>query len=101
MLEHHDIYEIKVKGHLDNRWAQRFEGLAMTLLPGGETLLSGPLPDQAALHSVLSRIRDLGVPLLLVRQVPPEQAAPQPDEMPRKNGSRQEELPEGSIGERR
>lgn len=63
-MEH---YEIVVKGHLDNRWTRRFEGLAITLLPGGETVLAGPLADQAALHGVLAIIRDLGLPLLSVR----------------------------------
>lgn len=58
-----------VKGHLENRWARRFEGLAITLLPGGETALTGPLADQAALHGVLATIRDLGLPLLSVHRI--------------------------------
>jgi hypothetical protein len=62
-------YEIVLKGHLDNRWARRFEGLAITLLPGGETILAGPLADQAALHGVLAAIRDLGMPLLSVHRI--------------------------------
>lgn len=68
------FYEIRFKGHLDGRRAQMFEGLAMVQEPGGETVLTGPVSDQAALHGVLERIRDLGVPLLLVRQLPPEEA---------------------------
>lgn len=62
-------YEIRVKGHLDSRWAPYFEGMDLSLLPNGETLLSGPLADQAALHCVLTRIRDLGLPLLLVTRL--------------------------------
>jgi hypothetical protein len=61
-----DHYEIRIKGHLDSRRAQCFEGLTMTRLPDGETVLSGPIVDQAALHGVLSKIRDLGLPLLSV-----------------------------------
>lgn len=59
-------YEILVESHLDKHWLRLFEGLEMIHLPEGQTLLSGYLPDQAALHAVLSRIRDLGVSLLNV-----------------------------------
>jgi hypothetical protein len=62
-------YEIRVKGHLDGRWSEWFEGLKITNLESGEALLSGEIVDQAALHGVLSRIRDLNVPLLAVRTV--------------------------------
>ena len=65
------VYEIRLRGHLDERRAWQFEGLTMTLLPEGETLLCGPLLDQAALHGILSRIRDMGVPLIYVRRVEP------------------------------
>jgi hypothetical protein len=61
-------YEIIVKGHLDGRWARQFAGLTMTALPGEQTLLAGPLPDQPALHGVLARIRDLGLTLVSVAQ---------------------------------
>lgn len=61
-------YEIRLKGHLDNRWADWFEGLTITLEDNGETLLSGPVVDQAALHGLLRKIRDLGMPLISVKR---------------------------------
>ena len=67
-------YEIRLKGHLDNRWADWFEGLTITLEDNGDTLLSGPVVDQAALHGLLRKVRDLGLPLVAVIQVEPEQA---------------------------
>jgi hypothetical protein len=61
-------YEIRVKGELDARWQIWFDG--MTITPGGgETIISGTVADQAALHSLLLRIRDLGLPLIAVNQV--------------------------------
>ena len=63
MPEH---YEIKIRGHLDPRWSSWFSGLKLTPLDGDETLLSGPLPDQAALHGLLERIRDLNLTLISV-----------------------------------
>ena len=61
-----EYYEIKVKGHLDQHWSEAFAGLDLTYLEGDETLLSGLLPDQGALHGVLERIRDLNIPLMSV-----------------------------------
>jgi len=61
-----EYYEFKVKGHLDQVWSKWFSGLTLTRLPGNETLLSGQLPDQAALHGVLERIRDLNMILISV-----------------------------------
>jgi hypothetical protein len=67
-------YEIRLKGHLDARWAARFEGLTITRDDNGTTRLTGPIVDQAALHGVLKRVRDLGTPLLSVTRVEPAQA---------------------------
>ena len=61
-----DLYEIRVKGHLDARWANRFEGLTITLEENGDTLLTGPVIDQAALHGLLKKVRDLGLSLVSV-----------------------------------
>ena len=62
-------YEIRLKGHLEARWSNRFEGLAITLEEDGNTLLSGAVADQAALHGLLKKVRDLGMPLVSVVQV--------------------------------
>ncbi|MGE0601483.1 MAG: hypothetical protein AB7J35_18710 [Dehalococcoidia bacterium] len=64
-------YQVRVRGHLESRWAKQFEGLALTLEPAGITLIEGSLEDQAALHSVLRRIRDLGLELVSVSRGPP------------------------------
>ena len=61
-----DYYEIKIKGHLDSYWSDWFAGLTLTHLEGDETLLSGSLPDQAALHGLLERVRDLNLTLISV-----------------------------------
>lgn len=62
-------YEIRIKGHLDKSWADWFDGLTIRHEASGETLLTGSLPDQAALHGVLNRLRDLGVQLISVNPV--------------------------------
>jgi hypothetical protein len=65
------IYEIRIKGHLDDRWAAWFEGLTITLEDNGDTLLTGPVIDQAALHGLLKKVRDLGMPLVSVCPIRP------------------------------
>ena len=65
-------YEIRVKGRLDNRWAAWFNGLSLTHDTDGTTLIRGSLPDQAALHGLLNKLRDLGLPLVSVVQVDPD-----------------------------
>jgi hypothetical protein len=75
-------YEIRFKGHLSPYRAQMFEGLEMVQGPGGETVLTGPVIDQAALHGILNRIRDLGVPLLSVKQLSAEEASAGRDAVP-------------------
>lgn len=68
------LYEIRIKGHLDNRWADWFEGLTITLEDDGDTLLIGRVSDQAALHGLLKKVRDLGLPLVSVSPIEPSQA---------------------------
>jgi len=65
------IYQITIKGHLSHQWADWFEGLTITLEEDGNTLLNGPVIDQSALHGILKKIRDLGMPLLSVNSVGP------------------------------
>jgi hypothetical protein len=65
------IYQIRIKGHLGPRWSEWFEGLTITPEEGGETLLTGPVVDQAALHGVLRKVRDLGMPLISAIRVEP------------------------------
>ena len=63
------IYHIRVKGILDEKWSDWFDGFTITPQADDETLLVGSVPDQAALHGLLTKIRDLGLPLLLVQRV--------------------------------
>ena len=68
------IYQIRLRGHLGARWTGWFEGLTVSLEPGGDTLLTGPVPDQAALYGLLRKVRDLGLPLLALVCTNPEEA---------------------------
>lgn len=83
MVESRDdraIYRICVEGHLDSRWSEWFDGLALACEPDGTTTLIGPVADQAALHGLLERIRDLGLGLLSVNRVESgEPSRPDPD----------------------
>jgi hypothetical protein len=67
-------YQFRVKGHLGPQWQDWFEGLTITLEDNGDTLLTGPVVDQAALHGLLKKVRDLGLPLVSVCPVGPGQA---------------------------
>ena len=66
-------YEIRLKGHLDSRWTAWFDGLSLTNESDGTTVIHGPVADQAALHGLLQKVRDLGLPLVSVTQVRPGQ----------------------------
>ena len=63
------VYQIRVKGVLDNRWSEWFGGLKMAPQANGETLMTGPVADEAELHGLLNKIRDMGLPLLSVNRV--------------------------------
>ena len=67
-------YEIRLQGRLDPRWSSWFDGMSLTTGPDGITLLEGRVVDQAALHGVLTRLRDLGLPLISVARIEPEPA---------------------------
>lgn len=65
-----NLYQIRLKGHLGPEWANWFEGFTIDRQAGGDTLLTGPVADQSALHGLLKKVRDLGLPLLSVNPVP-------------------------------
>ncbi len=67
-------YEIRVKGHLDSRWSAWFDGLSLSNDIDGTTVIHGPVVDQAALHGLLQKLRDVGMPLVSVTQVSPDAA---------------------------
>jgi hypothetical protein len=64
-------YEIRVKGHLDTRWGAWFDGMTLSHDGDGTTLIHGPVVDQAALHGLLAKVRDIGLPLISVTEVEP------------------------------
>ena len=65
------VYQIRIKGHLGSKWRDWFDGLSITLEDNGDTLLTGPVADQAALHGLLRKVRDLGMPLISAIRVKP------------------------------
>jgi hypothetical protein len=65
------VYQIRLEGHLGSQWADWFDGLTITLEENGDTLLTGPVIDQAALHGLLKKIRDVGMPLISVSPIEP------------------------------
>jgi hypothetical protein len=67
------VYEIRIKGHLGHQWADWFGGMMITLQDNGDTLLSGLVIDQSALHGLLKKVRDLGMPLISVTRMTPDQ----------------------------
>jgi len=67
------IYQINIEGHLDDRWADWFENASISLEENGDTLITCPVVDQAALHGLLKKVRDLGIPLLSVNSIQPAQ----------------------------
>jgi hypothetical protein len=69
-------YEIRIKGHLAARWATWFDGMTLTADSDGTTVLEGPVVDQSALHGLLRKVRDIGLPLLSVTQLDPHNANP-------------------------
>jgi len=74
------IYQIRVKSHLGSGWTDWFEGLTITLEETGNTLLTGPVVDQAALYGVLKKVRDLGMPLVSVNPVQGHETQPDKEE---------------------
>jgi hypothetical protein len=82
-------YAIRLKGHLDTHWATWFDGLTLTHESDGTTLIRGQVTDQAALHGLLQKIRDLGLPLVSVTQVPPDR----PDSVPPTSPTTHQEFP--------
>lgn len=71
-----DVYRIKIKGHLDSSWSEWFEGLTIASESNETTVLTGVVADQPALHGLLAKVRDLGLPLLLVECMTPEERCP-------------------------
>ena len=70
------VYQIKIRGHLDSQWSDWFNGLSVTTDQEGNTLITGPVVDDSALHGLLKRIRDLGMPLISCNQIQSEEDDP-------------------------
>jgi hypothetical protein len=73
------VYQIRIKGHLGRQWADWFGGMTITLEDNGHTLLAGTVVDQAELHGLLKKVRDLGMPLLSVNRIEPDKTEPSND----------------------
>ena len=82
------VYQIRLKGHLGPQWTEWFGGLTITLEDNGDTLLTGPVVDQAALHGLLKKVRDLGMPLISAIRVKPGQASASDDQTVNLRGER-------------
>ena len=83
------VYQIRIKGHLGPRWTDWFEGMTITLEDNGDTLLTGPVVDQAALHGLLRKVRDLGMPLISAIHVkPPRRMRPTSNSQSREENER-------------
>jgi hypothetical protein len=78
------VYQIRLQGHLNPQWTEWFEGLTITLEDNGDTRLTGPVVDQAALHGLLRKVRDLGLPLLSVNRLKPSQEDALESDQPRR-----------------
>ena len=96
MEDHYEpgLYEIRIKGHLADRWAKWFEGLTITREENGDTLLAGPVVDQAALFGLLRKVRDLGMPLLSVIRVEPGPSSALPSASLGTGGTGQTDAPD-------
>ena len=70
------VYQIRLKGHLGSQWTDWFDGLTITLEENGETLLTGQVVDQAALHGLLKKVQDLGMPLISINRAPLNETDP-------------------------
>lgn len=68
------VCQIRIKGHIGHQWTDWFDGMTITLENNGDTLITGPVIDQAALHGLLKKVRDMGMPLISVNCTEPEQA---------------------------
>jgi hypothetical protein len=73
-------YAIRLKGHLDSRWSAWFDGLSLSACSDGTTVIHGDVVDQSALHGLLQRVRDTGLPLISVTRVEPDQPDPSSNE---------------------
>jgi hypothetical protein len=71
-----DTYEIRVRGHLEPRWTSWFDGLTLTQDPDGTTVIRGAVADQAALHGLIQKVRDIGLPLVSVTSTPSKEPCP-------------------------